>query len=494
MPNPRLNHGLQSHRRSFKVVFTAAAFGFLFSICPLSIYSLLEIIPASIEMGVRRLVNPSVPSRANSIKPKARCILHIGPHKTSTTYILTKLCQERDTLKEMGYIVPLGKACEGKCSPTRFAGMAGQLRGNMEIARRFGCSLDPINDFKEALQSSGDANIILSSEGFDMLSDDHVHELANLLVNYQTTVVIYFRRKLGHLVSYYTQVNKHYGAIFPPLSFKEFIWRFLNDVDPAADLFDNPIPQLNGLCYTRMFETYGRYFGKDNLAVIDYNEMVDAGKDPWEIIVRDVMGFESYADKTKTTHTEGDHHQDKSKKINVSPDAFSLSVAGSFYQWRWTNLGLSAPTGPNAEEMTDISKQSDVVHNHTLLPRLECILPLLDPLKDMLPKTCSTLESVCSLWELHEKEALSRLAKEGSRLLYFKRDDDNSSDGKGKGSITLGKRNETVCEVDTVALTLHDGKRHLDEVFRQISTKVEQTCSGDMITPGGRISPFYMQK
>jgi Neuraminidase (sialidase) len=84
----------------------------------------------------------------------------------------------------------------------------------------------------------------------------------------------------------------------------------------------------------------------------------------------------------------------------------------------------------------------------------------------MLPKTCSILESVCSLWELHGKEALNLQAKEGSRLLYFKRDDDNSNNGEGKGSIISGKRSETVREVDNVALTLSSKKRQLDEVFQ----------------------------
>ena len=110
--------------------------------------------------------------------------------------------------------------------------------------------------------SSGDANIILSSEEFDMLNDGHVQELPNLLTNYQTTVVIYYRWKLGHLVSYYTQLNRFSVLTFPPLSFKEFIWRFLNDIDPAAGPFKSPIPKLNALCYTRMFDTFGQHFGK----------------------------------------------------------------------------------------------------------------------------------------------------------------------------------------------------------------------------------------
>jgi hypothetical protein len=227
------------------------------------------------------------------------------------------------------------------------------------------------------------------------------------------------------------------------------------------------------------------------LHIIDYNELVDAGEDPWEVLVRDVMGLEPYADKRRTTNLEGGHDQDKSERINSSPDAFSLSVAGSFYQWRWTNPGLSAQAGPKDEELTDIRRQSGDNNHTVLLPQLNCILPLLEPLKAVLPKTCSTLESVCSLWELHEKEALNRLAREGSNLLYFKRDDGNSS--KGKGNIIFGKRNETVCEVDTVALTMSIGKRQLDDVFRQVAVRIEQTCSNDMIAPGSKIIPFYMQ-
>jgi hypothetical protein len=79
----------------------------------------------------------------------------------------------------------------------------------------------------------------------------------------------------------------------------------------------------------------------------------------------------SNADELKTTtNIKGDHNPDTSKNINVSPDAFSLLVEGSFYQWQWTTLDLSVPVGPNAEEVTDIRKQSDD-YNQTFLHRLE---------------------------------------------------------------------------------------------------------------------------
>ena len=48
--------------------------------------------------------------------------------------------------------------------------------------------------------------------------------------------------------------------------------------------------------------------------------------------------------------------------------------------------------------------------------------------------------------------------------------DDNSS--KDKGNIIFEKINETVCEVDTVALTISTGKRQLDDVFRQVAVQV----------------------
>lgn len=137
-----------------------------------------------------------------------------------------------------------------------------------------------------------------------------------------------------------------------------------------AGPFKSPIPKLNALCYTRIFDTFGRHLGKENLATIDDNELVDAGKDPWEVLVKDVMGLKSYSEKRRTTYLEGRHNQDKSEKMNSSPDAFSLSVVGSFYQWRWTNPGLSGHAGLNGEEMTDIRRQSGD-NNHTLiLPQL----------------------------------------------------------------------------------------------------------------------------
>ena len=99
-----------------------------------------------------------------------------------------------------------------------------------------------------------------------------------------------------------------------------------------------------------------------------------------------------------------------------------------------------------AEEVTGIPESSQTTTTKHFFIGWNEFCRCYDPLQDMLPKTCSILESVCSLWELHGKEALNLQAKEGSRLLYFKRDDDNSNNGEGKGSIISGKEDEVVAK------------------------------------------------
>jgi hypothetical protein len=71
------------------------------------------------------------------------------------------------------------------------------------------CSSGPVADLKAALRQSNGSNIILSSEVFDTLGDIGLSQLVNILQDYQTTVVIFHRRKVGHLLSYYAQNSKH---------------------------------------------------------------------------------------------------------------------------------------------------------------------------------------------------------------------------------------------------------------------------------------------
>jgi len=145
------------------------------------------------------------------------------------------------------------------------------------MANRYGCSSKPLADLKDALRSiyitNDSTGIILSSEVFDFLDENGVADLANVLSNYQTMVVIYFRRREEHLVSYYTELSKARSPFHPPSLSTDFFLTFVVDLDLEAGPKD-PVPRGNGSCYKRLFETYSGYFGAQHLVVVHLNGLL----------------------------------------------------------------------------------------------------------------------------------------------------------------------------------------------------------------------------
>jgi len=361
---------------------------------------------------------------------RPRAILHIGPHKVASTYIQTKLCEERDLLESMGFTVPITKRC--KCRAKHFAGVAAQLRGDMNKAEQFGCSLDPVADLKYALKLTNDS-VILSSEGFDLLDDVAVAQLADILSDYDTTVVILYRRKLEHIMSYYTQLNKR----LIPRSFKEFLWKF-SSIDPSAGP-DTSVKEFGGLCYKRLIELYSRHFGKENLTIINYNGIQSAGADPWDVLVKEVIGYKDHQTLKKV------------EKKNVSPDPFLLSVASHYYHSAWLNSTIN-----------NLSTDSNV------LPKLSCILPLLKPLEEMLPKMCTNLSILCSLWEAQELEYFASL-NGTSQLLHF--------DTDSKGDFILQDTNHTICDIDIAKLETDVDQMQYHSTLERVHSQIGMKCS-----------------
>lgn len=376
--------------------------------------------------------------------PRGRAILHIGPHKVASTYLQAKLCQERDTLEQLGYAIPIADTCK-KCRAKHFAGVAFQLKGETNKAGRYSCSSDlPVTELKDFLQShnSGGA-VILSSEEFDDLNEDQVAELANILSDYDTTIVSYYRLKLEHFVSYFTQLQKGRER---PISFLDFFWSKISKLNPEAGPAD-PMTRLNGLCYKRVLESFGRHFGVENLVVINYNGLKAAGLDPWEVMVKEVLG-----------HTEYKLPDDaESKPRNVSPNPLTLSVAAHYFQLVW------------AQSQTSNSNSSGEIHHPTYYS-YDCIRPLLGPLEKVVPKKCSNLKSTCALWELQESEYLTQINGR-AKLLHFDFDDE--------GAVTLGGGHDdyTVCEVDEKSLQDEYKKDSYRAALEEVNRDISDKCS-----------------
>jgi hypothetical protein len=63
-----------------------------------------------------------------------------------------------------------------------------------------------------------------------------------------------FRRKVEHLVSFYSEISRERSPLLSPLSLAGFFGTFVAKSDPEAGPNDS-VPRGNGLCYKRLFDT-----------------------------------------------------------------------------------------------------------------------------------------------------------------------------------------------------------------------------------------------
>lgn len=133
-----------------------------------------------------------------------RAVIHIGPHKTGTTALQMQMCEGMATLATHGWALPICSAC-GECKPKHFAGVALHLRGGASGGvMEYGCTTDAIGCFREAVDKAyaDGKSIFVSSEVFDELDGAQVAVLGGILAKYKTTIVVAYRNKPHHVMSW----------------------------------------------------------------------------------------------------------------------------------------------------------------------------------------------------------------------------------------------------------------------------------------------------
>jgi len=128
-----------------------------------------------------------------------------------------------------------------------------------------------------------------------------------------------------------------------------------------------------------------------------------------------------------------------------------------------------------------------------LLPYLDCVLPLLKPLEDILPKQCLNLQNVCHLWELQERQALTHKAEKKAQLpykadkkaqlLYFDKDTDNA---RHKSILFRDTKYTGACQVDKEKILEVHGKNAIatipfsfQVVFNEVAATIDKACPYD---------------
>jgi hypothetical protein len=199
----------------------------------------------------------------------ARFVIHVGPHKTGTTYLQRCLDQNAAAFRRQGIIVPTewrdspeNPSHTGLVRPIR-QGRAADLAGIFNEWRRL-----------------PDALIALSSETIFECNDDELQALRDLLSDADYTIVYYIRRWSELIMSSWSELMGQ-GWTMP---FPEYVLGLIEN--PAA------VPAINAdINLARL----ARVFGKDRIKVTSYNSVLERGGDIFKHFARHHLGRPDYA-------------------------------------------------------------------------------------------------------------------------------------------------------------------------------------------------------
>lgn len=174
--------------------------------------------------------------------------LHIGTHKTGTTYLQTILAANRQHLLSLGYYFP--KAAIPSFTPGHHMLAWAIQDGDFRIDPATGTKIDLRNawpDLLQELHSCEGQNIIISSEYFSRLaSKEQIQKVKEYLLDYDVKINICLRRQDQYLLSEYSErVKTGYGR-----SFQSFV------------------KERKHICnYAKCLDDWESVFGQDNISV-----------------------------------------------------------------------------------------------------------------------------------------------------------------------------------------------------------------------------------
>ena len=190
-----------------------------------------------------------------------RYVIHVGPHRTGTTYLQHAFTQLRPVL-----------AARGVHYPDDWGSQHGHF-GLTQRLDKHDPSLDAVFD---RLNASGHGTILLSTETFAFLGDAGIARLHNL-VRDNPAIIVFYARRWSELVPSTWHENVKHGA---RLDLPEFAARFL--LEPEA------VSQVN---FALVLDRYAAAFGRDSLRLVSYSNLVDSGTDLFAHFCRSFLAW-----------------------------------------------------------------------------------------------------------------------------------------------------------------------------------------------------------
>ncbi len=193
-----------------------------------------------------------------------RFIVHIGPHKTGTTYLQTVLHTMRDALRARGVHVPaIWEAAPGVPSHMK---LVSSIREG---------ALAPIRAQLADMLANRFEYVVISCEALSRLTPAHIVQLRALLGSAPVTIVYYVRRATERLPSLWQERVKHGHRETLP----EFLTEHLSRKD-ESELWDS-----------FMIDRYRNVFGAENIALVSYSCLIDSGIDIARHFINVILGL-----------------------------------------------------------------------------------------------------------------------------------------------------------------------------------------------------------
>lgn len=214
-------------------------------------------------------IEEELPEEVHNTWGAPKYVLHIGPHKTGSTYLQMAFYESRQTLLSRGVFYPdaqFGWIGHGGTSHTEFYRNLADL-DTSELPPRF-----------RQLNSSEYPTVLISSEDLVGVSRQGLRYLRSLLSDRPVEVVYYCRRWSDLLISAWQETVKQ-GKLH---SFGHFL------ADQLADPMRSSITNFD-----LVLSKYAEVFGIQSIRLISYNHLIDHEIDLYDHFVTSILEWDA---------------------------------------------------------------------------------------------------------------------------------------------------------------------------------------------------------
>jgi hypothetical protein len=182
-----------------------------------------------------------------------RYLIHVGPHKTGTTYLQLRFDAARERLRHSGVAYP----AEWSAGPR----LPSHLKLCVDIRA---ANVSYLSSMFEQIARSGVEDVLISAEDLNSLEEKELGYLREALGGDQAVVIFYCRRWSELLPSLWQERVKHgFDETFP-----EFVaFHIRNPLDSRL------------LNFAFALDKYARVFGRENVRIVSYSNVCDDGLD-----------------------------------------------------------------------------------------------------------------------------------------------------------------------------------------------------------------------